>query len=59
MSDYLVNLRIGDHVTTSMKVNTIANGPKMINSGLELYLIDIVFSFLCELIPEKIVDQLT
>ena len=59
MSDYLVNLRIGDHVTTSMKVNTIANVPKMINSSLVLYLIDIVLSFLGELIPKKIVDQLT
>ena len=59
MSDYLVNLRIGDHVTTSMKVNTIANVPKMINSSLVLYLIDIVLSFLGELIPKRIVDQLT
>ena len=42
MSDYLVNLRIGDHVTTSMKVNTIANVPKITNSSLGLYLIDIV-----------------
>ena len=59
MSDYLVNLRIGDHVTTSMKVNTIANVPKIKNSNLGLYLIDIVLSFLSELIPKKIVDQLT
>ena len=42
MSDYLVNLRIGDHVTTSMKVNTIANVPEITNSSLGLYWIDIV-----------------
>ena len=59
MSAYLINLRIKDHVATSMKVNTIANVPKMINSSLVLYLIDIVLSFLGELIPKKIVDQLT
>ena len=59
MSAYLINLRIEDRVATSMKVNTIANVPKMINSSLVLYLIDIVLSFLGELIPKKIVDQLT
>ena len=59
MSAYLINLRIEDHVATSMKVNTIANVPKMINSSLVLYLIDTVLSFLGELIPKKIVDQLT
>jgi len=58
MSDYLVNLGVGDHVTTSMKVTTIANVPKIINSNLRLYLIDIGISFLNELIPNKIVDQL-
>ena len=59
MSAHLINLRIEDHVATSMKINTIANVPKMINSSLVLYLIDIVLSFLGELIPKKIVDQLT
>ena len=56
MSDYLINLRIEDHVATSMKVNTAANVPKIINSSFGLYLIDIVLSFLGELIPKKIVD---
>ena len=59
MFDCVGNLRIEDHVATSMKINTIANVPKMINSSLVLYLIDIVLSFLGELIPKKIVDQLT
>ncbi len=59
MSDYLINLRIEDHVATSMKVNTIANVPKMINSSVGLYLIVIVLSFLGELILKRIVDQLT
>ena len=59
MSAYLINLRIEDHVATSMKVNTIANVPKMINSSLVFYLIDIVLSFLGALIPKKIVDQRT
>ena len=59
MSDCLGNLRIEDHVATSMKINTIANVPKMINSSLGLYLIDIVLSYLGELIPKKTVDQLT
>jgi hypothetical protein len=55
----LITLHIEDHVTTSMKVNTIADVPKMINSSFGLYLIDIVLSFLGELIPKKTVDQLT
>ena len=59
MSNYLVNLRIEDHVTTSMMVNAIANVPKITNSSLRLYLIDIALSILIEPISKKIVDQLT
>ncbi len=54
MSDCLINMRIEDHVTTSIKVNTIAIVPKITNSSLGLYLIAIVPSFSREFIPEKL-----
>ena len=59
MSAYLINLRIKDHVATSMEVNTIANVPKMINISLVLYLIDIVLSLIGAQIPKKTDDQPT
>ena len=59
VSYYLINVRVKDHVTTSIIVNTIPNVPKITNSNLGLYPIDIVLSLLSEWIPNKIVGQLT